>query len=85
MFLAVLNPDSSNPKVFIEENAETVAVNLEAAVPDLEYYHISVVGQGNVTIQPVNVKAGPRTSAPAREIVEIEAGGQDVGSAIVEV
>lgn len=75
---------------YIEDDAATVARNLEADAqgsgPGIDYYHLSFNGPAlNASIQPVVLKAGPRASAPAREIVEIEAGGQDVGSAIVEV
>lgn len=75
---------------YIEDDAEQVARNLEADAqgngPGIDYYHLSFTGaQLQASLQPVNLKAGPRTAAPAREVVEIEAGGQDVGSAIVEV
>jgi hypothetical protein len=76
--------------VYVERDAALVAQHLAADArgdgPGIEYYHISFNGaQLQASLQPVNLKAGPRTQAPAREIVEIEAGGQDLGSAIVEV
>ena len=73
-------------KTFVEDDAANVARNLEAAVPNLDYYFISFSGPSlNAALQPVTVKAGPRAAAPGREVVEIVAGGQDVGSAVVEV
>jgi hypothetical protein len=90
MFLAVLKRDNSGTlevsKTFIENDPTTVAVNLENAVPNLDYYQIEFNGaQLQATLHPVNIKAGPRTAAPAREVVEIEANGQNVGSAVIEV
>ena len=73
-------------KTFIENDSETVAINLENNVSNLDYYYISFNGAPlNAVLQPVSVKTGVRASAPDREIIEIQAGGQDVGSAVVEV
>jgi hypothetical protein len=72
-------------KVYIEDSGAQVAKNLEAGLP-IDYYNISFNGvQLNASLQPVSVKGGARASAPDREVVEIEAGGEDVGSAVVEV
>jgi hypothetical protein len=81
-------PEESHLEVdntYIESSAEQVAKNLEAGLP-IDYYNISYNGaQLNAALQPVSVKGGARASAPGREIVEIEAGGQDIGSAVVDV
>ena len=73
-------------KTFIENDAGAVVRNLESNIENLDYYAITFNGAPlNAVLQPVTIKAGPRTSGPAREVVEIEAGGQDVGSAVIEV
>ncbi len=82
MFLARLNGEGG--KIFVEDDAATVALNL-AQIDDgedlkLEYWNVNENG-GAVTLQKVTLKAGARSSAPLQEVVEIEAGGADVGSA----
>ena len=62
-----------------------MATNLEAGLL-IDYYDLSFNGsQLKATLQPVKVKTGARSKAPDREVVTIEAGGKDVGSAVVEV
>jgi hypothetical protein len=90
MFLAVLKRDNAGTlevaKTFIENDPKTVIQNLENAVPNLDYYQIAFNGaQLQAALHPVNLKAGPRTPGPAQEVVEIQANGQDIGSAVVEV
>lgn len=72
---------------YLEDSAAQVALNLENnATPDADYYQLQFNGaQLQATLHPVSLKVGPRAPAPAREVVEIVAGGQDAGSAIVEV
>jgi hypothetical protein len=80
-------------QVYIEVSAEQVTRNLEAIADnpdpdgaDADYYNIQHNGaQLQTTIHPTQLKATPRAPGPALEIAEIEANGQDVGSAIVEV
>jgi len=69
-------------KAFIESNVEDVAKNLEAGAA-VEYYAINLAAQ-NATLKKVSVKTGARASAPAREILEVEADGVVVGSVEVE-
>jgi len=75
---------------YIENSAAQIALNLAADAdgtgPGIDYYYITANGaQLNVAVQPVNLKGGARGQAPAREIVEVQAGGVDVGSAVREV
>ncbi len=74
-------------RAYVEDNAEQVAINLandaDGNGPNLDYYHIQFNGSNLIaTLHPVSLKAGPRAAAPAREVVEVEAGGQDVGSGV---
>ena len=80
MFLARLNGEGG--KIFIESKAEDVAENL-ALIEDgeplnLEYWNIK--DGANLSLQKVTLKSGPRSAGVATELVEIEAGGEDVGS-----
>lgn len=86
--------DQSDPvvdRMYIEEDAEVVTRNLESkddtGSPLIDYYEIQVGPAPNfpVSTHPVTLKAGPRTPGPGTEIAEIEANGQDLGSAIVQV
>jgi hypothetical protein len=72
---------------YIENDAATIARNLDGNLrPEYDYYAINYNGTNlQATLQPVTIKAGPRATAPTREIIELEAGGQDVGVAIVEI
>jgi hypothetical protein len=74
-------------RAYVENDAATVAKNLaEGLTPTYDYYQIQLSGPNlQATLHPVTLKSGPRTAAPAREVVEIEAGGQGVGSVVVEV
>lgn len=80
MFLARLNGEGG--KIFLTESAESVATNLarmdEGETLNLEYWHVK--DGPTLTLNPVTLKSGPRSNAPAKEVVEIEAGGEDVGS-----
>ena len=74
---------------YIEEDAAQVAMNLEAddngTGRGFDYYQLQFNGaQLQATLHPVTLTPGPRSAAPAREVAEIQANGQDVGSAIVE-
>ena len=73
-------------KVYVETDAGTVArVLAEGNHPLMEFYQIQFNGVSlQATLHPVTLKAGPRTIAPAREVAEIQANGQDAGSAVVE-
>lgn len=79
MFLA----RSSGDKVFIEHSAETVAENLNNSNAGVTYYYIAL-SEAGITLHKVSIKSGVRTSAPLKEIVEIEANGAVVGSGIVD-
>lgn len=85
MFLVRLNGEGG--KIFTTENAAEVATNLERMSDGenlaLEYWYVK--DGVNVSLNPVTLKGGPRASAPAREVAEIEAGGEDVGSVEVAV
>lgn len=71
---------------YVEDSAKQVAINLELPVPNMDAYYLSFSGPDlNASIQPVTVKSGVRAPGTGREIVEIEAGGNTVGSAEVEV
>lgn len=80
MFLVRLNGEGG--KIFVTEDANEVALNLarieDGETLNLEYWKIK--DGVNVTLQPVALKSGPRSNAPTKELVEIEAGGEDVGS-----
>lgn len=84
MFLARLNGEGG--KIFLETNGEEVAKNLTRMADgeelNLEYWHVK--DGTNVKLNPVALKGGSRASAPSREVVVIQAGGEDVGSVEVE-
>jgi hypothetical protein len=91
MFLAItrkvpteLEPDLNLEvaKAFIETDDAEVARNIEAEVA-VEYFAISLTSQ-NATLKKASIKAGPRTAGRAREIIEVEAGGQVVASAEID-
>lgn len=67
-------------KIFIEPNEKDVVENVVKGV-SVEYYEIDAA-PGSASLNSVAVKSGPRTRAPDREVVEIEANGRVVGSAI---
>lgn len=72
-------------RVYIEDSATQVAINVEAGLA-MDVYQVQFNGaQLQATLHPVTVKGGPRASAPNREVVEIEANGTVIGSAVVEV
>ena len=69
-------------QAYVEEAAAQVAINLELPVPNMDAYHLSFSGPNlNASIQPATVKGGARAPGSGREIVEIESGGNVVGSA----
>lgn len=72
---------------YLETDVTTIIRNLENPPENrIEYYEVQFNGPTfQATLHPVNLKAGPRAAAPAREIAELEANGQTVGSAILEV
>jgi hypothetical protein len=73
-------------QAYVEDAATQVAINLELPVPNMDAYRLSFNGPDlNASIQPVTIKGGARAPGTGREIVEIEAGGNTVGSAEVEV
>lgn len=91
MFLAITRkvPTESEPdlnleiaKAFIEINDADVAKNIEAGA-EVEYFAISLTSQ-NATLKKASIKSGPRAAAPAREIIEVEAGGQVVASVEID-
>lgn len=86
--------DQSDPvvdRIFIEDDSEVVTRNLESkaetGAPLVDYYQINVGPAPNfpVSTHPVTLKGGPRAAGPATEVAEVEANGQDVGSAVVPV
>ena len=83
MFLARLNGEGG--EIYIEDDAATVATNLERMTDgetlSLEYWNIK--DGPNISLQPVTLKSGARASAVAKEVAEIEAGGEVVGAAEV--
>jgi hypothetical protein len=73
-------------QAYIEDSSTQVAINLELPVPNMDAYHLSFNGPDlNASIQPVTVKGGARAPGTGREIVEVESGGNVVGSAEVDV
>jgi hypothetical protein len=92
-FLAVLKNAAGDAveSIYIEPAAEQVTQNLEADAdgvgPNIDYYSIQVGPAPNfpVSTPPVTLKGGARAPGPATEIAVIEANGQDLGSAVVEV
>ena len=84
MFLARLNGEGG--KIFLEIDGEEVAKNLQriADGEELKLEYWSVKDGENIALNPVSLKGGQRASAPSREIVVIQAGGEDVGSVEVE-
>lgn len=73
---------------YIEDSAEQVAKNLlddEAGTGrNYRYYEIRFNAALMPQLHAVRLKPGPRAPAPAREVVTIEADGQDSGSVIVD-
>jgi len=51
--------------------------------PNLDYFNIKITGPSNATLTKVTLKPGPRSDGTPREVVEIVAGADDVGSAEV--
>ena len=84
MFLTRLNGEGG--KIFLETNGEEVAKNLKRVADGeelkLEYWHVK--DGVNISLNPVALKSGLRVAAPSREVVVIQAGGEDVGSVEVE-
>lgn len=71
--------------IFLEDASAQIAKNLAAGLL-MDYYEIDTAPiTFAVTLHPVSLKAGPRATAPDREIVEIEASGKVIGSAVMEV
>jgi hypothetical protein len=75
---------------YTENNPEAVAKDLAATADGNgsgnDYYHLTFNGAPlNAALQPVSLKVGPRAAAPGREIVEITAGGSDVGSTVRDI
>ncbi len=85
MFLSRLNGKAG--KIFITNDATEVAKNLQrmADGEDLRLEYWKIKNSASVSLSPVSIKGGKRTTAPARELVEIEAGGKSVGSVEVDV
>ncbi len=85
MFLAIINATDPNELIFLESDSTQVTINLRnPPTPPIDYYEIRVT-PGNVLLNPVTVKGGPRVPAADREVVEIVAAGIEVGSAVIEV
>lgn len=86
MFLAIADAGGPKEQIWLEESAGAVVQALvRAQEPVPEYYNIlTAAGPSNITFEPVVLSSGIRAAAPAREVAEIEAGGEVVGSAIVE-
>lgn len=84
MFIAQLKAPEGESKLFVEDDAEQIALNL-ARIKDGEELHLKyfeVVDNGTtLMLKPVKLKAGARATAPAKELVEIEADGKVVGQA----
>ena len=83
-------PDPDNPgetitgpdRVFLEGDADLVVRSLHGGI-DTEYFFIKLT-PGNVALQPVKLKSGPRTPGRELDIAEIVANGVVVGDAEVE-
>ena len=73
-------------KVYIEERAEVIATNLSGELAEqFDYYEIVIPerGSGDCSLARVQLKA-ERKPAPAKEIAEVEVGGEVVGAAEVD-
>ena len=66
------------------ENDPSIVIDNLLNNPDLLYFNIKRAGPNNATLTKVKLKSGQRQDAPEREIVEIVAGPDDVGSAPVD-
>ena len=71
--------------IFLEDATTQIAKNINDGLL-IDYYEISTAPiTFAATLRLVTLKAGPRATASAREIVEIEANGKVIGSMFVEV
>lgn len=87
-YLAVQYDDSSGTKEIVSEtferDIETIIRNLEAGAT-IDYYLLQYSGPLLiVNAVPVVLSAAARDPGPATEIAVAQAGGSDVGTAIVE-
>ena len=72
-----------NPPTEQFEPDEKVVTRALRFGSDIEYHWVKVTS-GNAVLIPVTLKGGPRTDGPEREIVEIVAGPDDVGFALID-
>lgn len=71
-------------RVWVEDAASAIAKNLHAGLP-IDYFELEINdNRVTVVLHKVQLKAGPRTSLPAREVQEVEANGETVGSVEVD-
>lgn len=70
-------------QTYVEDSAAQIAKNLNDD-RGIEYYGIRFNPQLKPQLHEVKLKGGARASGPSTEIVEIEADGVDVGSAVVD-
>ena len=81
MFLSV-QTNREPVGIALEDDVERVVSNI-LNNPDIDYFNIKIT-RTNATLTKVTLKSGPRASAPAKEIVEIVAGSDVVGSSEVQ-
>lgn len=90
MFLAIVrmkdeNGDPTNDllKAFVEIDAAQVVENLEKNA-GVEYYALSLTAN-NANLQKLSIRSGNRAPGKVTEVVEIEANGNVVASAEIQV
>ena len=75
----VFQTNATPENIGLEEDVSIVIDNV-LNNPDLQYFNVKRTGPNNATLTKVVLKPGPRSSGTPREVVEIVAGGDDVGS-----
>jgi len=83
MTFLVFQTNTNPENVGLEEDASIVIDNI-LNNPDLQYFNVKRTGVNNATLTRVTLKPGPRASGAPREVVEIVAGADTIGSAEVK-
>lgn len=69
-------------RMYLDNDVRSIAAQIERG-DYIDYYSVEVNGLVP-SLVPATIKSGPRRREPAREIIDIEAGGRVVGSAIID-
>lgn len=67
-------------RMYLDDDVKNMALQIERG-DHTDFYKVEMNGV-TPSLVPAALKTGPRRAAPAREVVEIEAGGKVVGSTI---